>query len=506
MIKELLGTGDAERTGDVRRLTARWVIQGDLELETATHFGGSGRSFTDMPLLRDALEDDKPLLTGASLAGALRSHLADCAAGYSQDESSAVAELFGGAPRTATPRKKPLQDEDQGSQSSLVIFDSVGVLAGGAIESRDGVSIDATSGTAKEGKKFDLEVLPAGTRFEIRMDLLVSSTEEEPGQVGALATALRALEEGEINLGARGTRGLGKCRVSSWRVGRFALDSAGAWKTWLATDPENPLAAAEPQQRLTDAIVAALPGETAMASLADQRDRFSAKLTLSWPQAGLLVRSAGSEPEDPDSVHLRSGGEAVLPGTSVAGALRARATRICRLFSADAEGAEAVVAGVFGPRMGDRTPGEEENEAAASRLRVSENTVPAGEEVHRLQPSRIRVDRFTGGVVHGALFTEEPLYGGRTELKLELRSPQPGEMGLILLLIKDLLTGDLPLGGTSSVGRGVAAGSASLTLEGQAIEWAPNGPALKAEEARLLNSEVKALRELCRPAAAEASG
>jgi hypothetical protein len=39
-------------------------------------------------------------------------------------------------------------------------------------------------------------------------------------------------------------------------------------------------------------------------------------------------------------------------------------------------------------------------------------------------------------------------------LEIRLVNPAPHEIGLLLLLLKDLWTGDLPLGGESSVGRG----------------------------------------------------
>jgi hypothetical protein len=40
------------------------------------------------------------------------------------------------------------------------------------------------------------------------------------------------------------------------------------------------------------------------------------------------------------------------------------------------------------------------------------------------------------------------------QVKLTLRNPEDHEVGLLLLLLKDLWTGDLPVGGESSVGRG----------------------------------------------------
>ena len=92
MNKEATPLGD---TNGPRSLRARWVVCGTMRLETAMHLGGEPTDRTDMQVLRDPREG-APLLPGSTLAGALRSALADRLAGYGSDEPEAVAELFGG--------------------------------------------------------------------------------------------------------------------------------------------------------------------------------------------------------------------------------------------------------------------------------------------------------------------------------------------------------------------------------------------------------------------------
>ncbi len=59
-----------------REITGRTLITGRLVLETPAHFGnGDIVGVTDMPLLCDPRDGVTPLLTGASIAGALRSYL-----------------------------------------------------------------------------------------------------------------------------------------------------------------------------------------------------------------------------------------------------------------------------------------------------------------------------------------------------------------------------------------------------------------------------------------------
>jgi CRISPR/Cas system CSM-associated protein Csm3 (group 7 of RAMP superfamily) len=435
--------------GGVRSLHARWVVTAELVLESAAHLGGGDGDATDMVLVRDAREG-VPLLPGTSLAGALRGHLADVLGGYRSSEDTRVAALFGGG-----------RGDDLGAQSPLIVFDSQGVLPREhPVEIRDGVAIDPRTGTAEEHKKFDIEILPAGTRFPLRFECLVAEPGEESKLVSLLVTSLSALVLGEASIGARRSRGLGAVRTEGWRARRHELSSGAGWCTWLTSDPEQPFSTDESTfDGPAAACRSAHPG-IALDLPADGRRRLvvTANLTV---QDGLLVRSAPREADAPDAAHLRSGGRSVLPGTSLAGALRNRALRIAGVVRAVHGDAGDWVSRLFGPRLEGADTGSSEGLAAA-RLRVSEGVIENG---RRARPSRIRVDRFTQGVVPGALFDEEPECGGHLRVRLELREPEPGDAGLLLLLLKDLLAGDLPVGGTAAVGRGVLRGTARVVFE-----------------------------------------
>jgi hypothetical protein len=59
-------------------------------------------------------------------------------------------------------------------------------------------------------------------------------------------------------------------------------------------------------------------------------------------------------------------------------------------------------------------------------------------------------------------------------VEMTLRNPECPEVGLLLLLLKDLWTGDLPLGGETGIGRGRMKGrEATLTLQenGKSEQW-----------------------------------
>jgi CRISPR/Cas system CSM-associated protein Csm3 (group 7 of RAMP superfamily) len=448
--------------GGVRPIVARWTITADLVLETATHLGGGTGDVADMVLVRDARKG-KPLLLGTSIAGALRSHLADVLGGYRSPEDARVTHLFGGA-----------RGDDLGAQSPLIVFDSLGILPDHhAPEIRDGVQIDATRGVAEDHKKFDIEVLPAGTCFPLRFDLVVSQDEQESELLALLIAALDGLSCGDIALGARRSRGLGAARCMKWKVKRYDLSSRDGWLGWLLTDidepsPEGASEAADVREACEHAL-----GGHALPKMRDHRRRVLVDLQIN-ATGGVLVRSAPVVPDAPDAAHIRSAGRSVLPGSSLAGVLRTQALRVADIVRAQKGDAKQWVERLFGPRM-EGVVAVDNRALRASKLRVSEGIVEQGT---RLRPTRVRIDRFTQGVVPGALFDEEPEHGGRVRLRLELREAAPGELGLVLLVLKDLLTGDIAVGGTSAIGRGRFNGTALLrTKDGRSVKLDPDQPA-----------------------------
>lgn len=438
-----------------RLLSARWVIRGMLTLETPLHLGGEGDGRVDMPVLRDTV-DCKPLLPGTNLAGALRSALADRLAGYADTEPPKVAVLFGGA-----------RGDDNGFQSPLIVFDAVGEIpAGQSMEIRDGVAIEPRTGVAEDRKKYDYEVLPAGTTFPVRVDLLLSasaiedrdSPPDEKSLLEYLAAALDTFSHGEGAFGAKRSRGLGRV-TTRWAARRFDLSSREGWLEWILSDHERPFAANPDQPCIRDVLDAAAPESLRPFSLpGDTRKRVVIDLDLTLDH-DILIRSPGIDPDDPDVSHLRSGGVAIIPGTSLAGVMRAQALRIAKLVRDSKNDGERWVNHLFGPRFKGQRPSSKEI-PQASRLRVGEARL---EGSRPRQQTRVAIDRFTQGVVDTALFDEQTETGGRARVRLELRNAKEGEVGLMLLVLKDLLSGALPVGGTSSVGRGGLHGTATVT-------------------------------------------
>lgn len=463
-----------------RPLATRWVIQGRLTLVTALHLGGGSSDAVDMPVLRDG-RTGAPLLPGTTLAGALRNALADRLVGYSEREPDEVSGLFGGR-----------RGDDDGSQSPLIVFDAIGALPVGAgFEVRDGVAISPSTGVAEDHKKYDFEVLPAGTMFHVRVDLLVSPEANEEALLATLAASLDALSHGDNGFGARRTRGLGKVRAE-WTAKRYDLSTRQGWLGWARSDHKPILPTS--LTSIHDTMAAARKGAQ-VEHLSDVRSLVMITLKLRV-EHDILVRSTGATPNDPDISHMRSGGVPILPGSSLAGVMRAQALRIAKLVRAPHGDAERWINRLFGPRFEGRRAAPGFN-PRASRLRVGEAMIKKSRPQRQ---ARIAIDRFTGGVVDSALFDEQPEVGGHFDLTLELREPHPGELGLVLLVVRDILDGRLPVGGTSSVGRGFLSGTATIEIrssdntEPASAELKPGEPPTGIAAAAV-NEALSALRD-----------
>ncbi|MCB0190275.1 MAG: hypothetical protein KDE31_38645, partial [Caldilineaceae bacterium] len=364
--------------------------------------------------------------------------------------------------------------ESRSEESMVIIDDAFSAML--AVELRDGVAIDPTTRTAEDDKKFDIELLAAGTTFDLSLELLIREGDNRTEFLQALALGLTALAQGEIRLGKRKRRGFGQCAVDNWNVQRFNMKSPEGMVAWLCYD-----AFSEPSPSVENQSLFALL-DVPQIDLLKPIFRLDATFRL---DGSLLIRSAPEKSSSPDNVHLQSyrpenkGHASVLSGTSLGGALRARALRIVNTVKANGDGTQ-FVNNLFGYRSNEKN---DSTPLWASRLWVDETVI---QEPVRLVQSRVKIDRFTGGSFPGALFSEEAAFGGQqTKVKIQLTlgratnrtneknpdgSNDDAEIGLLLMLLKDLWTGDLPIGGESSIGRGRLCGE-SVTIQIRDKVW-----------------------------------
>ncbi|MCS6803541.1 MAG: CRISPR-associated RAMP protein Csx7 [Acidobacteriota bacterium] len=235
------------------KFTNRITLRGQLSAETGLHIGVGGSSLdpsaTDSPVIRDAA--GRPFIPGSSFKGAFRAHLESLVRGLDRSDLSAcdpladpcipnkqqngklgIEQLKAEAEQDATENGRPNRARYDELLTEKILAQSCDVcrLFGspwlsshlmikdlfvdpewwvGRVELRDGVGIDRDTETARQGVKYDFEVVPASTRFNL--EIVAENANDE--LLGLLAIGLRELEQGRVALGGKTTRGLGGVRL-----------------------------------------------------------------------------------------------------------------------------------------------------------------------------------------------------------------------------------------------------------------------------------------------------
>ncbi len=221
---------------------------------------GSGRSTepvgTDLPLLKDALE--RPFIPGSSFKGVLRSQVESLVRAIVPGKRGACIPTGQETERCISNARmaelRQLHGDDDAVLAGSVRRESCLVcltfgspwLAShlqvrdllvdeaswfGQFQVRDGVAIDRDKGTAGDGKLYNYETVPAGTRFTCQLVL----ENAEDWQRGLLWLALRPFIKGEAALGGFTSRGLGWVRLEQpdLRLVQAGPDPAALINAWL---------------------------------------------------------------------------------------------------------------------------------------------------------------------------------------------------------------------------------------------------------------------------------
>ena len=211
-----------------RQIQTRWKISSEVTAETPIHVGGmGGDADTDLALAVNGR--GKYYIPGTSLAGTLRSWM-----GRSLDETN-INNLWG------------FQDKNSNGHASFIIVEDAEINRQNmTIEIREGVGIDRHTGAAAESFKYSRAILPKGVTFPLNITLDIGEKENQnPNDLWQL---LRALEAGDIRIGAAKTRGLGKVKLSITSIHEQKFDAenifdvlinGGQLRQWDEFKPKN---------------------------------------------------------------------------------------------------------------------------------------------------------------------------------------------------------------------------------------------------------------------------
>jgi CRISPR/Cas system CSM-associated protein Csm3 (group 7 of RAMP superfamily) len=478
------------------------VITAMLKARTAIHMGsGAGGDLTAALLRRDAA--GQPIVPGTAIAGALRTlatRLAPrlelennkaCAALGDSDESCdcAVCHLFGDI--------HPSDSEDAKSEASrILVFNARMKDDQPQPYIRDGVGIDRATGTAARagGVKFDLEVLPADSEFEVRLEL--RDVEEDDKRL--LAAVLAEWRAGRVWLGGNVARGLGGFKLDDVDYKTLKLDTADSLLTFLKED--EPWKKAEPQSKWLQDHIKALRVKTQPVdddlSVARRWVTITGTLRAPGPLLTNDTTVAGQTGFDhaPLLAQLGDWERPVLAGSGLRGVLRAHAERIARTLATRTVRSEKT----FLHTCPACSPVESQPDRplASCDALLKDAEFPTDKEVSdehlclacrlfgstwrgsrllvedapykptETQPKPVlkmmdflAIDRFTGGGVEGAKFNALALWKPAFRLRLHMENPEAWELGWLALVLRDLQ------GGWLTVGFGAAKGFGRVELE-----------------------------------------
>jgi CRISPR/Cas system CSM-associated protein Csm3 (group 7 of RAMP superfamily) len=436
----------------------------------------------------------RPYVPGTSLAGALRTLLHPVSGPDGGPGGERANSLWGYAE----------SGTQEGTVSRFVVHDGLlatttdltddaqaaAPLPTGRLERRHSVGIDRHTGTAAPGILHSRTVVPQGTFLRLELDL-GSTAAQLADDRAAVRRLLALLRDGRLRIGAARTRGLGRLTLVE--------DHTDVHEQDLST-PDGLL------QALTG------PGGGTLWPRGDwAREEASADgllhVRVDWsPSAPVMVRS-GIDGFTVDAVPLATATtpdrvSLALPGSALKGALRSHAERIertARALDAPTAGPEGGIpdqAAAFRQQL-DQLPAVRllfgtaptTGPGGIGALTVddctTEQTVPAadwqrvydppGEDgsVEHLTALRsygleradhVAVDRWTGGAADGRLYsvlephglTWQPLTLTVDLGRLALRDAERKDaaQALLLLLLRDLEAGRIPLGYATNRGLG----------------------------------------------------
>lgn len=466
------------------------AVTARLTAHTAVHIGsGEGNDLADALMRRDS--KGVPFIPGTAIAGALRSLLTRlaprlnaglCAVLNEKTKlrkvscNCGVCHLFGDI--------NPSDEEGARSEASkLLVFNAhpIGILPLQLI--RDGVGIDRMTGAAARAGavKFDMEVLPAGAAFELRMELRDSNPKDEQ----LLAAGLAEWEAGRFWLGGRVARGLGAFKLDNIQFKTWNLNDSKEVLAFLKED--KPWTRAQEKQNWLKEILGAVAISRAT-DTPDEVARCWLSLTGTLQADGPILTNdtmaSGASGFDhaPLLEEWSNWQKPVLSGAGLRGVLRSHAERLARtLASIEYENKEAFLLNcpACDPNARDDDKNNQlplescdsllkkknyssDKEASVclacslfgstrrgSRLIVEDAPYQKTEAHHNpifKMLDFLAIDRFTGGGADGAKFDALALWKPAFSLRLFLDNPAQWELGWLWLVIRDLAEGWLTFG------------------------------------------------------------
>lgn len=446
------------------RQLARITIEADTPLAV-----GSGEKdiLTDALVVRDV--NNMPYIPGTSITGVLRS-------AFIEKHKDLVNNIFG------------FQTKNDGKGSELIVTDAILIgKEGKALDGLQTIDINdpfysnyfnlpirqhvsmSDKGVAKNTGKFDEQVVYKGSRFVFEMELLSGDDRTD-----LMKTLLGMIQGASFRLGGGTRSGFGKIKVIDIQYRNLNLTDAKDLGLYLKKNAS---------------LMENWEGYKPLEVERESDDSWTT-YTLTLTAGDFFLFSSGFGDADADMTPVSertviwengkpkfSDLNVLIPATSVKGAIAHRvAYHWNKLNGRYAENNDCLI-GNKNPAIKTLFGYTNEKEIVRGNVLVSDVfTKGAGEKII----NHVAIDRFTGGSIDGALFTEKVINGKGQNYKLVFQVKTSAFTPIIDDIskegtiqqaledtLKDICNGLLPLGGGTNRGNGIFRGQ--LTKNGQPL-------------------------------------
>lgn len=461
----------------------------EFELISPLAVGSGENKMTDKDIVRDSSR--QPYIPGSTLAGIYRSLFND----------DTAKEYFGRELTKEEMEKASEEGRNMLTDSRIIVYDAhikSGDEKNSVVTKRDMVALDEYK-TAVAGAKFDFEILESGVKFvtyieqNIELPKKFSGNEDsaekpESAEDKKIKDAVikedqfvineiaDAWMKGKIVIGAKTGRGYGRTKGIARQSVMYDLTDPVQVERWLDFDmyaddwePDKTDERGH-ETSISDLKVSGDKNNEKIQMLAEEK---TCTITLGLrQQGGISIRQYSTETGEADYQQLTSQalperanegkedvnmGVPVIPGTSWAGAFRAQMGKLDSEFKK-----EGRLAGEFFGKAKNNSK-DKSVEGNKTRIGFSESRITKGRWVSY---TRNAIDRFTGGTIDGALYSEKTYYNGETELTISCDFSKRGKDTVsgqdrkrfakaMAAAILDLDGGYMAVGGLTAVGRGL---------------------------------------------------
>lgn len=423
-----------------------------FEIISPLSIGNGENEITDNDIILDSR--GMPYIPGSALAGAYRNLF----------ERETSDRYFGKDMTEELIKEMSDQGKNLLTESKLIVYDAEILNPEDRnIAVYDMVALDEFK-VSIPGAKFDFQVLEPGIQFVT----YIEQNMDEIGEAYLTEEILSAWETGKIKLGAKTGRGYGQTKIVKIEEITFSLSQEynnqiqydGKCNDWIEFDIYEDSGWKECQRSKCLSRISAK--DVKYQELKDiyqkyeifLRKKEEIRIILYLKQAGgISVRQYSAKIDQADYRQMsrieKERREVFIPGTTWAGAFRAQMGKLDSNFAKNTSLTELFFGNVNG---------KDNTLSYKTRITFSESKIEEGEW---RTYTRNAIDRFSGGTIDGALYTEETYFNGKTELDISCditdidREKVRRFCSVLAAAILDLDRGYMAVGGLTAVGHGL---------------------------------------------------